>query len=207
MRLTQGMLFKQELVSRGFTALSDDQPTAEDHGAVLPFLIRKRRFAEVMILAWQSVEDLVDQMTVQEFDLFYAPDKEDPRVDILRDRVGFETKLKFLKEMGRLSSNDTRTISDFALERHKLFHGYVFSNHSPGTIPEDEKTRLMNQAGRASQITTNRGFGTWYDEGTGDIGNKDVPKPERHPAIKRNQEIRMLFATTLGTAKNPDEAI
>jgi hypothetical protein len=47
----------------------------------------------------------------------------------------------------------------------------------------------------ASQIAQNRGFGVWYDEGTNDVGNKDIPKPGKHPAVKRMGEIRRMFAS------------
>ncbi len=165
--------------------MSEESPTDVDHGAWIPFLKRKRRFAECMILAWQEVEDKIDQMTVQEFELLYAPDKEDPRVDILRDNVGFQHKLKFLKDMGRLSANDTTTIQEFAKERNKLFHGNVFSARHPISMPEEEKTHLMDLASKASQIAVNRGFGIWFDEGTGDLGNKNVPKPDQPEGVKR----------------------
>ncbi len=131
--------------------LGDEIPKDIDHGVWIPFLIRKRRFAECMILAWQDVEYMVDQMTIQEYGLLYLPEKQDPRVDILRDNVGFRVKLNFLKDRGRLSSSDTRMIHEFANERNKLFHGNVFTSPHPMAIPEEEKTRLMmaRASGRA----------------------------------------------------------
>jgi hypothetical protein len=154
--------------------VSDESPTDVDQGAWIPFLVRKRRFAECMILAWQDVEYGVDQMTIQEYGLRYLPEKIDPRVDILRDNVGFRVKVNFLKEACRLSSTDAKTIHEFADERNKLFHGNVFSSPHPIAISEDEKTRLMKLARQASQIALNRGFGVWFDVGTGDIENKDA---------------------------------
>jgi hypothetical protein len=142
----------------------------------MAFYRRKRKFAECMILGWQSVENIVNQMTLQEFDLPYLS-KEEPRTDIILENVGFRTKLRFLKDMGRLSRPDCKTILDFYDERNKLFHGNFF--YHPSAMPEEEKTRLMELANRASQIVVNRGFGVWVDEGTGDIGNKNVPKPNR----------------------------
>lgn len=163
---------------------------------MIPFLIRKRRFAECMILAWQNVEDMIDQMTIQEFELLCTPDKQDPRVDILRDNVGFQAKLRLLKDMGRLSVIDRDAINRFSDERNKLFHGGIFSNPSPLTIPENEKTRLMELAGKASQIVLNRGFGVWFDEGTGDLGNKDIPKPDTHEGVKRVEAFKRLRVPT-----------
>ena len=81
--------------------MSDEEPTEADHGAWIPFLIRKGRFTECIILAWQEVEDMVDQMTVQEFELLLTPEKQDPQVDILRDNVGFGVKLKFPQGYGK----------------------------------------------------------------------------------------------------------
>jgi hypothetical protein len=155
---------------------NEEQPTEIDHGAWIPFLIRKKRFAECMILAWQEVEDKVDQMTVQEFKLSYLPDKKDARVDLLRDNIGFQNKLKFLKLMDRLSDNDISIIQKFVEERNKLFHGYVFGDRSLLVIPEEEKNHLMGLASKASQIVTNRAFGVWVDEGTGDMGNANVSR-------------------------------
>jgi hypothetical protein len=145
--------------------------------AQIPFLARSRRFADCMILAWQEVEDKVDQMTVQEFGLFYVPEKRDPRVDLLRDNIGFQQKLKFLRTRIRFSRNDIKTIQEFAQERHKLVHGNIFTSRHPVAVNEQEKTRLMDLALRASQISTNRVFRVWVDEGTGDAGNKNEPHP------------------------------
>ncbi len=158
--------------------MSGEGPADIDHGAWIPFLVRKRRIAECIILAWQNVEQMVDQMTVQEFDLLYFPEKEDPRVDIIRDEVSFQPKLRFLKNMGRISEEDHATIQEFSRERNKLFHGNVFTSRHPVSISEEEKTRLMELAKNASQIALNRCFGVWSDEGTGDIGNKGLPKPD-----------------------------
>ena len=104
--------------------MSDELPNEGE--SWMAFFIRNRKFAECMILGWQSVEDLVNQMTVQEFDLLYLPKKEDPRTDIIRENVGFRIKLRFLKDMGRLSQPDYNTIQDFHEERNKLFHGDVW---------------------------------------------------------------------------------
>ncbi len=151
--------------------MSGESPTGNE--ACIPFLIRRRRFAECMILAWQNVEYMIDQMTIQEYELHYLPDKLDPRVDMLRESVGFRVKLNFLRDAGRLSPNDARTIHEFADERNKLFHGNVFTSPHPAAIGVEQKTRLMNLAGKASQISLNRGFGVWFDEGTEDVENRD----------------------------------
>lgn len=166
------------------SSLSDEKPNEAVHETYMAFYIKKRKFAECMILGWQLVEYYVNQMTLQEFDLPYLP-KEEPRTDIIRENVGFQTKLKFLKDMGRLSQPDYNTIQDFQKERNKLFHGNFF--YHPSAMPEKEKTRLMELANSASQIVVNRGFGVWVDEGTGDIGNKNVPEPNRPKGGKRRQ--------------------
>ena len=173
--------------------MSDERP--QENESMMTFLVRKRRFAECMILGWQSVEDIVDQMTVQEFDLLYYPDKTDPRVGIIRDEVRFPSKLRFLKTMGRISERDYVTIQEFSRERNMLFHGNIFSSRHPVAIPEEEKTRLMHLAKDASQILTNRGFGVWTDEGTGDLGNENMPRPDRPSGVKISQSIRNQFFT------------
>jgi len=164
--------------------MSDELPNEAVHESWMAFYIRKRKFAECMILGWQSVEEFVNQMTVQEFHLSYLPE-EKPRADLIRDYVGFQTKLKFLKDMARLSQSDCKTILDFQRERNKLFHGNAFASYHPTAVPEKEKTRLMELANRTSQIVVNRTVGVWFDEGTGDMGNKNVPKPNRPEGVKR----------------------
>ncbi len=168
--------------------MSDEGPGENE--AWISFLVRKRRFTECVILAWQSVEDLVNQMTVQEFDLLYYPSKADPRVDIILDEVRFPSKLKFLKTMGRISEKDHMTIQEFSRERNKLFHGNIFTSRHPVAISEEEKTRLMDLASKASQIAANRCLGVWTDEGTGDLGNKNVPRPERPTGVKISESVR-----------------
>jgi hypothetical protein len=156
---------------------TDEEPTDANHGAWIPFLIRKRRFAEVIILAWQDVEDLVDQMTIKEFRLMLVPKKMDARVDLIRNNIGFQVKLKFLGDGGILSKTDLMTIQEFAKERNDLFHGDVFKHRPYLAITEVEKMRLMGLASKASQIALNRCVGVWYDEGTNDLGNKEIPNP------------------------------
>ena len=141
--------------------------------------MRKRRFAECMILGWQNVEDGINQMMIDEFHLIYSPDEMDPRVDLIRGINNIRIKTEFLEDMGRLSRGDLKVIADFDKERNKLFHGFIYESTHPVTIPEAEKTRLMQMADRASKIITNRGFGVWFEEGTTDTGNKDVPRPQR----------------------------
>ncbi len=132
---------------------------------------------------------MVTQMTVQEFKLLLAPEKEDPRVDILRDNVGFQNKLKFLKDMGRLSENDVAIVKQFSTERNKLFHGSVFTSSHPVEMPTVEKKRLMALANKASQIVTNRTVGVWVGEGTGDVGNKNVSKPDKPKGVKFTDDL------------------
>lgn len=163
--------------------MSDELPNEAIHETWMAFYVRKRKFAEGMILGWQLVEDMVNQMTVQEFGLPYLP-KGEPRTDIILENVGFQTKLKFLKDMGRISHLDYNTIHDFQKERNKLFHGDVFGIYHLTAVSEKEKTRLIELASRTSQIVVNRGFGVWVDEGTGDTGNRNVPRPDRPEGVK-----------------------
>lgn len=169
---------------------SDWPPNGE---AWVPFLKRTGRFTELMILAWQSVEDLVGQMMYQEFELIpLGGPVEDPRIEMLRD-IPFWKKLDFLRIMGRFSSSDIAAIRKFSEERNKLFHGNVFTSPHPIAMPQFEKNRLMELASRASQITTNRGFGVWFDESTEDMGNKDTPRPEKPLGIKRTEELKKVL--------------
>lgn len=163
--------------------LSDELPNEAVDKSWMAFYIRKKKFAECMILGWQSVENYINQMILQEFELPYLL-KDKPRIDFVLDH-SFPAKLELLKSRGRLSKNDKETIQKFSEERNKLFHGNFFLFYHPSAMPEEEKRRLMELANRASQIVVNRGFDVWVDEGTGDIGNKNVPKPNRPEGIKR----------------------
>ena len=178
-------------VQDSVSVLSDESPPEGE--AWMPFLIRKRRFLECIVLGWQSVENYVDQMAIQEFELLLYPKKTDPRIDILRDRVGFGTKVEFLNQMGRISEEDQKTIFEFYKERNALFHGDIFTSRHPVVVPEPEKTRLMELAGKASQIAMNRTIGVWTDEGTGDLGNKGIAQPGKPENVKRINEMKKQF--------------
>lgn len=169
---------------------NDDQPTNGE--AWLPFLKRKGRFAEFTLLSWQFVEDMMDQMVIQQFELFNEPEGFDPRIDLLRE-TPFRKKLELLTEMGRLSKVDAEAIRRFATERNKLFHGNVFALNHPVMMPKAKKELIMELGDKAARIAQNRGVGVWMDEGTNDVGNKGVPQPDRHPALKKVDEIRRLF--------------
>jgi len=82
-----------------------------------------------MVLGWQSVEYYVHQMT-QEFELLFYPKKTDPRIDILRDRVGFGTKVEFLNQMGRISEEDRRFLNSTRSGTH-----CSMETSSPAFIP------------------------------------------------------------------------
>ncbi|MDG6945955.1 MAG: hypothetical protein JRM91_04775 [Nitrososphaerota archaeon] len=166
---------------------SEDTPPAGD--AWIPFLISKGRFLEVMVIAWQTVEDLVDQMTMQEFELVTVPEGDDPRVDLVRE-VGFQKKLDFLKAMGRLSAPDVTKIKEFGRARNLLFHGGVFTNPHPMTIADSEEQRMMNLAGMASRIVTNRAFGVWTQRETDDLTNENIPQPEKPAGVLRIQRLK-----------------
>lgn len=175
---------------------SEDRPS--DGESWLPFLIRKKRFLEAVVLAWQVVEDFVDQMTIQEFELLVGPEGNDPRVDMIRD-VPFGKKVDLLKTMARLSAPDKAKILEFSKERNRLFHGGVFTNPQPLTLPANERERLMKLADEASRIVANRVVGVWWQAETNDLTNKDIPRPEKPPAVKWLAEQKKRWA---GTARD-----
>jgi hypothetical protein len=101
--------------------------------------------------------------------------------------------------MGRISNADRKAILEFEKERNALFHGDIFTSLHPITLPEAEKTRLMELTGKASQIASNRTIGVWTDEGTGDLGNKNTPQPSRPESVKRIMELKKQISTTWRT--------
>lgn len=165
----------------GWSMASEDWPPAGE--AWIPFLVKKGRFLDVMVIAWQNVEDLVDQMAIQEFELLSAPEGQDPRVDLVRE-AGFGRKLDFLKAMGRVSTPDVAKIKEFSKARNLLFHGGVYTNPHPMTLPQKEKQRMMKLAAEASRIVTNRGFGVWSQKESDDLTNESIPEPEKPAAVK-----------------------
>ncbi len=98
--------------------------------------------------------------------------------------------------MGRISLPDQTVIFSFYKERNSLFHGNVFTSLHPIALPEAEKTRLMELAGNASQILTNRVFSVWTDEGTGDTSNKSIPQPEKPESVRRIMELKKQISAT-----------
>jgi hypothetical protein len=166
---------------------SEDWPPEGE--AWIPWLIKKGRFLDAMVISWQDVEDKVDQMTVQEFELMTVPEGEDPRVDMIHE-VNFTRKLDFLKAMARLSAPDVTKIKEFGKARNRLFHGGVFSNPHPMTLPAAEKERMMKLAGEASRIVTNRAFGVWYQKETDDLTNEKIAQPEKPVGVIRIRKLR-----------------
>ena len=154
---------------------------------MVPFLIRNGRFIEAVVVAWQEVEDFVDQMVVQEFELISVGPGEDPRVDLIRD-AGFGRKVDFLKKMARLSEPDCKKIFEFSKSRNLLFHGGVYTNPHPMTMPQVQKDHMMKLAQEASRIVTNRVFNVWWQAETNDLTNKDIQQPEKPAAVRRLAE-------------------
>lgn len=159
----------------------------------MPFLMRNGRFSDCFLRGWQGVEDRINQMVAQQNGLVYAPRRVDTEVDRIRS-LKFPKKVEQLREDERISELDTVTILSFAKERNQnYFHGDIFKNQNPLTIPTRERARLMGLANLASQITMNRGFGVWSDKSTNDLGNVNIPKPKKLVDLERLLTLKVSY--------------
>ena len=134
------------------------KPTIEDERRLEELTASKMEegsFYQSFVSIWQDVEKYVDQMTMHEFNLPSVTSGTDPRVDLLRQSVGFNKKIDFLKAMGRLSNGDVAKIREFARERNELFHGGAFVEPS-GAIPKDKRRSLIELASEVFEIIVNR---------------------------------------------------
>lgn len=62
---------------------------------------RKRRFSDLILLAWSEIEFNIDQIVAREFGLFYR----DKKARILLE-MNFGKKLEFLKENGVITKDE-----------------------------------------------------------------------------------------------------
>ena len=85
----------------------------------MDFFQRKKRFADLILLAWGIMEFDVYQLLARELGL----DRRDRKVQSLFDRLDFEDKIQFLKKNNVFTKEEFSTIKEFKKYRNKLFHG------------------------------------------------------------------------------------
>ena len=128
-------------------------------------MMEEAGFYKFFVSTWQDVEKYIDQMTIHEYNLPSVVSGTDPRVDLLRHSAGFNRKVEFLKEMGRLSKSDVAKIRELARERNNLFHGGEPIELSIA-FPKDKRSSLIHLAREVNEIVVNRLLGRRTDAKT-----------------------------------------
>lgn len=128
----------------------EDHP--EPNEAWLQYFRRKRRFSDLILLAWSIVEFDIDQIVADQFGLFYT----DKKAQILLE-LNFQKKLVFLKKNGLITKDEYNTFKKFQEYRNKLFHGeeqpFFF------ILSDEAKDEIMDNAVKAAQLALDIGLG------------------------------------------------
>ena len=128
----------------------EDHP--ESNEAWLQYFRRKRRFSDLILLAWSEIEFHIDQIVAKQFGLFY----EDKKAQILLE-LNFQKKLDFLKKNGVITKDEYDTFQKFQKYRNKLFHG----KEQPFFIllSDEARDEIMDNAVEAAQLALAIGLG------------------------------------------------
>ena len=128
----------------------EDHP--EPNEAWLQYFRRKRRFSDLILLAWSIIEFDIDQIVADQFGLFYT----DKKAQILLE-LNFQKKLDFLKKNGVITKGEYNTFKEFKKYRNKLFHGdeqpFFF------ILSDEAKDEIMDNAVKAAQLALAIGLG------------------------------------------------
>ena len=101
------------------------------------FLRRTRRFYQLILETWSSVEFNIDQLLTKQFGLHC--DYNDNAVKFLV-KSSFGRKLDFLKKVGVISLEEFHVIREFEEHRNHFFH--TLGAATLFVMSEDEKTIL-----------------------------------------------------------------
>ena len=132
----------------------EDHP--EPNEAWLQYFRRKRRFSDLILLAWSIIEFDIDQIVANQFGLFYT----DKKAQILLE-LNFQKKLDFLKKNGVITKDEYDTFKNFQKNRNNLFHGgHLLGKEQPFffTLSDEVKDEIMDNAVKAAQLALNIGF-------------------------------------------------
>lgn len=116
----------------------------------LQFLRRTKRFHQLILEAWSSVEFNIDQLLTRQFGL--NCDYNDKKVRFLSNS-SFGRKLDFLRKVGVISPEEFHIIHEFQEHRNQFFH--TLGAATMFVMSEDEKDHTMDEAITAAQLTFN----------------------------------------------------
>jgi len=118
-------------------------------------LLKEKKFADVMLISWVTIEHIVNTLFLGEFGLLTVKGNEplynadDPRVKFLFEKLNFEDKYKFLKERGLFTEKEKESISKFQSRRNKLFHASADENFFLEFNNQEERASLIGLADEA----------------------------------------------------------
>jgi len=124
----------------------DDNPLP--HESYHQFLRRKRRFYQLVLEAWSTVEFNIDQLVTRQYRM--NCDYADERILFLV-RSTFERKLHLLKKLGVVNLEEFRMIHGFQERRNRFFH--TLGAAEMHVLSEDEKEQVMDEAVKVAQLT------------------------------------------------------
>lgn len=120
-----------------------DQPAPGE--SWMEYFRRKKRFADLILLAWSNIEFNVNQIVAGELGFFFR----DEKAASLNKMLTFDQKLRFLRENAVISKKEYSVINSFQKYRNQLFHGkdwhYFIRN-------QDELDKLMDSAMEAAKV-------------------------------------------------------
>ncbi|MDG6997353.1 MAG: hypothetical protein JRN52_15660 [Nitrososphaerota archaeon] len=128
----------------GLGTLWEEDERAEPGESMQDFLRRKRKFADLMLLAWANIEQNFTTAVASEFGLDHADDK----AKFLENELTLEQKKLFLKQQGIwgdevLTKEERRAIENFQEFRNDIFHDLTSSQFELGSM---QREHIMDQA-------------------------------------------------------------
>lgn len=85
----------------------------------ITFFRRKRQFADLILMAWSTIEFYVDQLVAAQSGFDY--DNNETRKSL--EKMSFTKKLEFLNDNQRIKNDEFKILRDFKNYRNKIFHG------------------------------------------------------------------------------------
>lgn len=111
-------------------------------------LRREKKFYELLLVAWSSVELDIDRLVTRQFNMKW--DYQDKKVQFLVEPT-FEKRLAFLKKIDVVSPEEFRVIHKFQNHRNEFFHRFGTARVENQGAEEVERT--MDEAVAAAKLT------------------------------------------------------
>jgi len=121
---------------------NDEKPKSGE--SWMDFFYRKKKVAELILLAWSISEFDIDQLVSRQFNLSYTDEKSKFLTDMT-----FHHKLEFLKKQKALTKSQFDKVKKFKDMRNDLYHG---KNHFWFVKSEKEQEEMMKIAMSAAKV-------------------------------------------------------